>query len=206
MTLFDEARAKTLAEPEDQDYYGIGARSARSALDLVIGIVFCNLSPVLTMLTAANFALGRLTYGYLLVFAETRKPDLGGPFFVQQLWQVQFGVMLYAVLMLSILLRRADHWGPPAIALGTIPYVIYCVRRFGLAFIWRDLPMMDICDADAMEASNERMDQYRASSDGRPPYMQPELIEDTWKSPEEPWVNPQKSDSSEDASEALGKA
>merc|ERR1719323_2372673 len=75
-----EERARELAEPEDQDWYGFGGRSARFTESMVIGLLFCSLSPLIILLTLVNFAICRAVYGYLLVFAETRKSDLGGYF------------------------------------------------------------------------------------------------------------------------------
>merc|ERR1719263_332494 len=74
----DSRSAKNLSEPEDQDYYGIGSRSARWTINLVIGIVFSSLCPLINVLCFVNFALTRLIYGYLIPFAETKKADLGG--------------------------------------------------------------------------------------------------------------------------------
>merc|ERR1719329_1149503 len=77
----EEARGKIahdLAEPEDQDYYGMGSRSARFTIMLVIAIVFCTLSPLMTVLALINSGLCRLFYGYLFNYAETVKSDLGG--------------------------------------------------------------------------------------------------------------------------------
>mmetsp|Transcript_135474 Transcript_135474/g.420884 ORF Transcript_135474/g.420884 Transcript_135474/m.420884 type:complete len:770 (+) Transcript_135474:42-2351(+) len=176
--ILGERRAIELTEPEDQDYYGIGARSARMALDLCIGLVFCSLAPPLALVAAADFFMGRLAYGYLMVFAETPKVDLGGPHFVQQLWHTQFGLLLYVVLMSSVLFRRADHWGPAAIAASAIPYVAYSMWRFDHGFLWDNLPMLDICDEAAMKQVEGKMEEYRAHTDGVTPYMQPELLED----------------------------
>merc|ERR1719183_1638905 len=93
-------RAKELSEPEDQDYYGMGGRSARFTLNMVIALVYCSLTPLIVPLTILNFAICRLVYSYLFAFAETRKPDMGGVFFVTQLEHVQHGLLLYVVLMI----------------------------------------------------------------------------------------------------------
>mmetsp|Transcript_11298 Transcript_11298/g.30791 ORF Transcript_11298/g.30791 Transcript_11298/m.30791 type:complete len:800 (-) Transcript_11298:120-2519(-) len=199
--LLGADRAVDLSEPEDQDYYGIGARSARLALDLVIGLVFCSLCPLITVVCLANFLLCRLTYGYLVVFSETRKSDLGGPFFVQQLWQVQFGLLMYAIVMCSIMMRRAGHWGPLLITGATIPYIFYCKWRFNHAFLWQNLPMIDICTEENRSESEDKMRAYRASSEGKPAYMQPELVEEPG-SPSSPSSSP----ASQKEAEALGQS
>merc|ERR1719436_889878 len=76
--IFEEEEAKKMAEPEDQDYYGIGSRSAQWVTLALIGVIYGTMSPPVTVLSFLTFALMRLFYGYLLVFAETKKPDLGG--------------------------------------------------------------------------------------------------------------------------------
>jgi hypothetical protein len=38
--VFEEEEARAKAEPEDQDYYGLGSRSARFTINMVIGIVY----------------------------------------------------------------------------------------------------------------------------------------------------------------------
>merc|ERR1719436_1434357 len=78
--LYDEEVARGMSEPEDQDYYGIGGRSARWTINLLIGIVFSTVSPMMGILAFILFAICRLTYGFLFVFAETPKTDLGGVF------------------------------------------------------------------------------------------------------------------------------
>merc|ERR1719195_7466 len=103
--MLGEDRAVELMEPEDQEFYGIGARSSRNALDIAIGIVFCSLCPVITIFTGINFFIKHVVYGYLLVFAETRKPDLGGPFYVKTMWHMQIGLLLYTLLMTGIMIR-----------------------------------------------------------------------------------------------------
>merc|ERR1719198_1812375 len=89
----EEERAKELSEPEDQDYYGMGARSARFTLNLVIALVYCSLCPLITVVTGINFLITKLIFGYLLVFAEGKKPDLGGVFWVTSLTQVMKGLL-----------------------------------------------------------------------------------------------------------------
>merc|ERR1740138_966286 len=105
-SYFKDKRVVEMSEPEDQDYYGIGGRSARWTLELVICMVFCSLSPLILGLTLISFLIARCAYGYVVVFCETRKYDLGGPFFVKQMMHLQFGVGLYALLMIGIFLER----------------------------------------------------------------------------------------------------
>ena len=51
----------------------MGGRSARWAIFMTIGIVYGTLSPPINVLCFINFAVSRIAYGYLMVFAETKK-------------------------------------------------------------------------------------------------------------------------------------
>merc|ERR1712113_1175139 len=76
--LYDDDMAKKLAEPEDQDYYGMGSRSARFTMMLLIGLIFGTICPIMNIVVLLNFLVCRLIYGYLLAYAEERKTDQGG--------------------------------------------------------------------------------------------------------------------------------
>merc|ERR1719321_1548569 len=59
----DEDTAYDLAEPEDQDYYGIGARSARFSLFFVIALVFCSVCPIICLMALIDFIVARVVSG-----------------------------------------------------------------------------------------------------------------------------------------------
>merc|ERR1719238_2192742 len=44
--------ARFKSEPEDQDYYGIGSRSARFAFMLLVGLVFGTICPLMIVIVA----------------------------------------------------------------------------------------------------------------------------------------------------------
>jgi len=138
--VYDDETARAMSEPEDQDYYGMGSRSARFAINMLIGLIFSTLSPLCAVLAFTNFALCRLVYGYMIVFAETKKADLGGEFFVSKLKHVQFGLSLYCVLMIGVLNFRAPTYGPMIIACPALLFSIARSVRFDEAFDWRTLP------------------------------------------------------------------
>lgn len=175
-----EQRAVELAEPEDQEYYGVGARSARWSLDIVLALVFCSITPLITLVTFVNFLITRVVYGYLIVFAETRKHDLGGPFFVEQMKSVQFAVLLYILLMMGVFARRAATWLPVAVAGVALLRVLYGFKRF-YALAWEFLPLDVVISDKFQEGSQEEMARYRALGKKRPRYVQPELCEETWR-------------------------
>jgi len=165
--IYDEETAKKMAEPEDQDYYGLGSRSARFTINLVIGVVFGTLSPPINLLTFINFACCRLFYGYLVCFAETKKADLGGVFWVSMLKHVFVRNIIYCILMTGVLVERATSWGPGAIAAPSLIYVIWSMRRFDDAFSWEKLPHEELTP---MTPNNQEKARTMKGL-----YMQPEL-------------------------------
>merc|ERR1719343_141560 len=115
-SIFDRNRARELSEPEDQDYYGIGSRSARFSINMLIAIIFGTLCPWMSPLTFINFFLCRVYYGYLMGFAETKKADLGGAFWVQKLRNLFVGCIIYEIMMSGVLYARASAGWPSIVA------------------------------------------------------------------------------------------
>jgi len=181
--LLGAARAKELAEPEDQDYYGIGSRSATFSLLLVTGIVFCTLSPLICVLCFIFFALARLVYSALILTAETSKPDLGGVFWVTQLKHTQQGLIIYITLMCGVLLHRAETAGPGMMALASFALFIPSYLRFDRAFLWESLPFASVIATSVTEGA-ELVPTKLVQSDGMATsrYEQLELRNDPIKS------------------------
>eukprot|EP00747_Dinoflagellata_sp_TGD_P182868 gnl/TRDRNA2_/TRDRNA2_37321_c0_seq1.p1 gnl/TRDRNA2_/TRDRNA2_37321_c0~~gnl/TRDRNA2_/TRDRNA2_37321_c0_seq1.p1 ORF type:complete len:844 (-),score=150.09 gnl/TRDRNA2_/TRDRNA2_37321_c0_seq1:157-2688(-) len=164
--VVNEERARELAEPENQDYYGIGGRCARMTLVMVIAMVYCTVSPLICLVALCFFYLCRVVYGYLLVFVETRKADLGGVFWVQQLKHVQHGMTVYTFLMLGILSHRSYSMGPCILLAPSLVYLWVSQGRFQSKLQWEDLPISEtLLDPD--EAEKNRVQ--------RGSYVQPEL-------------------------------
>jgi hypothetical protein len=159
----EEARAK--AEPEDQDYYGLGSRSARFTINMVIGVVYSTLSPTVALLAWMNFFCCRVFYGYLIPFAETKKPDLGGVFWVTKLEHVFIGNVIYCILMTGVLFGRAPTSIPGIAVAPTIFYVLWSLGRFKEAFSWENLPF---------EAVAEEVACKKREMQGE--YVQPEML------------------------------
>lgn len=168
--ILEEDRAKELAEPEDQDYNGIGSRSARFAFLLVLVLVFCTLSPLITGLGYINFFIIRTVYGYLLVFAETKKPDLGGVFWYTQLKHVQQGLLVYIILMTGVLLERAATVYPSMLACTSMLFLKATYDRFDRSFDWQQMSMEDLSREDDGKMQHEKGCPTRAT------YVQPELV------------------------------
>merc|ERR1719198_2821052 len=126
--LYEEEEARAMSEPEDQDYYGIGSRSARFTINMVLGIVFGTLSPPINLLAWINFAVCRVVYGYLIPFAEQKKPDIGGAFYVDSLKHIFVALIIYVIVMGGVLSGRADiesGLSPACIASPALIYVIW---------------------------------------------------------------------------------
>jgi len=167
--------ASDYSEPEDQDYYGIGARNARCASIFVIGVAFVSLCPLISLLALISFVLIRIFLGYQVVYAETRKPDIGGHFWVTSLKQCHYGLLIYVLCMTGVLIERARTRVPGAVAFCSIFYLIESIYVFEQRFYWKT-----ICHEQVMEA--QRQDEEAKAEASRKPtrstYKQPELIED----------------------------
>jgi len=162
--LWSEQEAKDLAEPEDQDYYGLGSRSARFITNMLIGIIYGTLCPWMYPLTWINFFLCRIFYGYLIPFAETKKADLGGAFFVQQLRHLFIGNVIYIGMMTGVLYGRASSSGPAFISLAALAYVALSFFKFN-QLQWEKLPYEEI-----------KMKEFKTGHDDGQ-YVQPCMIE-----------------------------
>jgi len=144
--MYDDETARQMSEPEDQDYFGIGSRSCRMTINLCIGIIYGTMSPPINLLTWVEFFICRIVYGYLFTFAESKKSDLGGAFWVQQLKHVFTGNIIYCIVMTGVLIGRATTSGPGFIAAATLPYVLWSMRRFESKFAWEKLPFKEAVD------------------------------------------------------------
>jgi hypothetical protein len=176
--ICDEAKAKELAEPEDQDFYGMGGRSARFTLNLVICLTYCSLSPLICFVTFINFIVCKIVYSYLLVFAETPKTDLGGAFFVTSLVQVQKGLFIYISLMLGVLYYRAASHYPAMIVAPCMLYMARQYSRFHSTMDWESVPFEEFIDGQQRKASWPKGAVRQATRDS---YAQPELTEPVLK-------------------------
>jgi hypothetical protein len=168
-----EERARELSEPEDQDYFGLGGRNARFTINLVIGLVYGTLSPPITILAFVNFFVCRNVYGYLLNFAEMKKPDLGGVFWVSACHHLHVGLALYSVVMTGVLYGRSANSYPALISAPTLLYVFWKSHRYSAANHWESLAFPELQEA-APQTSTSKSKQL--SLDAREPaYMQPEM-------------------------------
>lgn len=167
-SIYEEDDAKRMAEPEDQDFYGIGSRSARFTIMLLIGIIFSTLSPLIALNALMLFGLMRVFYGYLIVFAETKKPDLGGVFFNTQLQHLIGGLGIYNILMAGVLHFRTGDGTPMLLSLPPLAYTVWSYWHFSHNFVWSELPFSEVCYQNKTP---------EAAEDSESSYVQPEFAE-----------------------------
>jgi hypothetical protein len=163
--MYGEEMAIDLAEPEDQDFYGMGARYARASLDLMVWLVFCSISPIIGLAALVNCVISRVCYGYLLIYAETRKFDLGGPFFVSTLHQVHLGLLIYIMMMTGVLAAKTGVQGkaPSMIAGSCLIFLTCSYWRFCRKFRWESLPFIEVVSVEAMEQTDKEMEEYKTA-------------------------------------------
>lgn len=139
--------AKYYSEPEDQASYGSGSRIAVTVLMAAIALVLCSCSPAVVPFALVFFVFGRFIYGYLLIFVETKKPDLGGLLWVEALRQLFASLSIYVLLMTGVLAAKSEEhrWGPSMVALLSLTLVVWAHRRLE-KFTWDVLPLEDLLD------------------------------------------------------------
>jgi hypothetical protein len=165
---YSEEEAIELAEPEDQDYYGIGARCCRWSLMMCIGIVYGTMSPPCALLCWLTMIVIRVHYGYMFTIAETRKPDSGGYFFVRALQNLYYSLHIYFILMLGVLWERGSSCAPTVITAFGWAYVFYKQKKF-YNYKWERLPYPELNKELAKVHDVEKNDKQ---------FRQPELYED----------------------------
>jgi hypothetical protein len=168
LKVCEEEEARKLADPDNDAYNEMGFRSAMFSFNLVIALVFCSITPLISVVALGSFVLARIFFGYLIVFAEPTLPDIGGEFWYLQLRQTQQGLFIYIVLMSAILAHKSSSWIPPIIALSTLVYFIPQYNEFRRGFKrWDLLPLEDIAPHNHPKMSADW---------GTVTYVQPELI------------------------------
>jgi len=117
-----EKEAKEYSEPEDPASYGFGARMASSLLISAITFAFCSCSPLILAFSFISLSLSHASYTYLVVYAESKKPDTGGVLWVHGISYLFLVILMYILLMTGVLqmLSSSGKWlGPPVVALAS---------------------------------------------------------------------------------------
>eukprot|EP00927_Polykrikos_kofoidii_P016356 TRINITY_DN17389_c0_g1_i2.p1 TRINITY_DN17389_c0_g1~~TRINITY_DN17389_c0_g1_i2.p1 ORF type:complete len:937 (+),score=159.02 TRINITY_DN17389_c0_g1_i2:84-2894(+) len=166
--LLGKEEAKRRAEPQDQDFHGMGARMARVALHLTILLVFCTCFPPIALVGWASFSVGTATRVYLSVFAENRMPDYGGEFWVEGLKHIMVALIIFVLLMVSILHEHAS-WRHTSVAFASLLAIAFGWSSLS-NLVWQCLPFETIAEVD-----DEPLSCNVASSSNRI-YIQPECV------------------------------
>jgi len=184
--IYGRDDAKEMSEPEDQDYYGLGSRSARWSFLCTTGLVYCTISPIMTVFAFVHFAFCRLVYGYLFVYAETKKPGLGGAFWVIMLRQTQQGLFIFVILMIGVLLQRAESPLPGVFAACSFLPLTYTYRMY-LQVRWEVLEFVDVKEYDEkLEMGQVREFLHEDVRNYRQPELQTKEAEQEPEKVEEP--------------------
>lgn len=147
--------AKEYCEPENEGSFGMGTRMAVAVLMSAITFVFCTCSPLIMLFAWVYFWTGRMTYGYLLLRAETKKPDLGGRFWIEALNQVFFALIVYVFLMTGVLAAHGElaahsiwrRFGPAMVAASAF-IALYWQWRKVSDLAWDSLPLQVLVEAN----------------------------------------------------------
>lgn len=144
---FEREPARALAE--QQSVY-LGSRVGKSAMMLVITLVFCSLNPVIIFPAAAYFLMEHLAHGYLCYFAEPKQSDLGGAFWVQSLKQIHMGLLIYVLLMIGVCAPRGFEF-----VISLVPnlaFIYWSWRRVDRDFLWQDCPLDTLLQTDQVKS------------------------------------------------------
>merc|ERR1719217_904773 len=148
--------ARFKSEPEDQDFYGIGSRSARFAFMLVTALVYGTICPLMNFTCGCNFLACRIVYGYLMPCVEQRKNDMGGDCFCQQIKHISESMVIYLILMVGILYHRAPGPGPAIIsALAFLPWLATYMRLKSKH--WERLALKDVMIDAEMDTEGKKV-------------------------------------------------
>jgi len=158
--IFEEDQAKELAEPEDQHYSGMGSRCARFSFLMAMTLTLCTVTPLIGLLAICCFLLCRVVYGYLVVFAETPKPDLGGTFWVTNLKCISWSLLIFIALLAGVLYERAGSVYPSLLAFSSLGLWAVLHSRFE-ALSWEFLSVEQPSNSEKAIPSGRRPTQVR---------------------------------------------
>lgn len=157
--------AKSFSEPENQAFFGMGARFGHGVLVATIAIVLCTCSPSIILIGWVTMFVGETVYAYLLMTVESKKADTGGRFWIDAMTQLFFCILLYTVLMIGILCRQQM---PIPIALSSCSLIVlYRAWERFQNLSWEKLPL---------EAVAEKAKRERGAAPQQGDYIQEECL------------------------------
>jgi len=140
--------ARKQSEPEDQDSDGMGARMAKATVMMTIALVFCTCSPTIPMAALVYFMIGARVSRWQVLYAETKKPDLGGTFWVLALKHIFASLGIYVLLMCAIMLKARWGKGLPAAGIFLCGIALLWSYWSFEQVVWETLPFEEIAEAD----------------------------------------------------------
>merc|ERR1719468_171631 len=152
---------------------------------MTISLVFLQCTPYVCVAGTLWFFFAGYVYRWLVLYSETKKPDLGGVFWDQALKHLYFSLALYQLVMVAILLDSPWGSGIPAtlvMACGVWLVVQYARHN---EIVWEYLPFETIVERDEVTQMEERSEEksilpHRGSMDGvEEEYVQRECLPST---------------------------
>mmetsp|Transcript_124751 Transcript_124751/g.313760 ORF Transcript_124751/g.313760 Transcript_124751/m.313760 type:complete len:1058 (+) Transcript_124751:131-3304(+) len=140
--------ARNHAEPEDQDSDGMGSRMAKATIMMTIALVFSTCSPTIPTAALVYFILGARVSRWNVLYAETKKPDLGGAFWVLSLKHIFASLGIYVLLMCAIMLKARWGNGLPAAGIFLCGLALMYSYWSFEQIVWETLPFEEIAEAD----------------------------------------------------------
>lgn len=165
----DKLEAVARAQDEHPAFFGTGVRMTKAATMMTITLVFCLVSPLICFFALLYFMVSRKVYGYLILHAEVKRPDLGGIYWVQALQHIFVSLLIFIFVMTAILAVRAPG---DTCALVTASSVFLWLKfwRIFRSYEWRTMPLDWVTELDKMDREGDLHADEKA-------YMQPELVD-----------------------------
>jgi len=139
------------SEPESQEADGMGARMAKATHMMTIALVFSTASPNILFFSFFYFLFGARVYRWLVLYAETKKPDLGGDFWALGLSHIFLSLGVYVMVMLCIMMNATwGDGGPAAVVFLAGIYIVVQWQRFD-RIKWGKLPFEELVASDRSE-------------------------------------------------------
>lgn len=167
------AEVRESSEPEDQVGDGPGARFAKVTHMMTITLVFCHASPSITIAALVYFCLAGYVYKWLTLYAETKKPDLGGAFYDQAVKHLFDSMLLYCFIMFTIMLNAP--WGPggPSLAILVCLAFVYNSYDHYCGLAWEQMPFEKVVEHEQIRQVGSASSLMAEEKDQ---YTQPECI------------------------------
>lgn len=165
VSAFGEETAKQYSEPEHAPSYGMGTRMSMLMLVSATTFLFSSCSPLILVFTMVYFLLAQVVYGYLLIFGESKKPDMGGLFWIQALDILFVVLLIYVLLMVGVvrLLSASNNWLGPPLMVSAATVILYLARSRVTNLAFHTLPLEEV-----VRATHDKEELHHTSTSKRP--------------------------------------